>query len=169
MEEALRVRRRTVHNGRTRSVYVTGEKKGELRVSRAARKRMKESVEERRVDEEGIQGVGELIGELQLDGNVDRVSIPTEKRSFRLGKGWREGKTDQTRYEVDNEWSLEGVRIEVEGDDVLSGRRWFKERFPDEWMNELSLKERESKAGRMQRDYGKEFVEHEGRWYEVMK
>ena len=89
---------------------------------------------------------------------------------FRLGRGFREMRDGVTCYHMsssDEEDSACGRWIVVEVEDVLSGRRWFREEYPDNWMERWTAKEREEKASRGLETYGKEYVEYKGRWCEV--
>ena len=182
MDLVLPVARRTVHNGRQRRRYVVGANKGELRLSRVARRRLPESGPKKgemtSADSEAMEELIRQMAAEELDDGTDVEAEAEEELDiertgeqsgwlFRLGRGSREVKTGQTQFEIEDEGAMSGKWIRLEVEEVSSGQRWFREPYPLEWVNGLSGKEREEKSRRSYESYGKEYVEVEGRWYEV--
>ena len=154
--------------GRNRRRYKTGDQKGEQRVSRAVRMR-------RRNSRLGISG-GSADGE---DAAMERLALAMEseclgeeellsERIFRLGQGVREGREEKTFYEVDKgRDSMWGRTVGLEDEEVRSGRRWFRVEYPDSWRQLHTTEGCREKVAKSLEDYGKEFVEYGGKWYEV--
>ena len=152
---------------RNRRVYLVGPNKGQPRPSWAARRKKREERELKREKEEfGEEGA---LEELEL---VRRLEVEEVRGlvKFRLGRGYREerdGVTEYEWYDGENDWEGEVIFLSVA--DISSGRRWFREEYPERWLEGYSEKELASMARRTRGDYGKEFVEFSGRWYEAVK
>ena len=154
---------------RTRTIYLVGNKRGYCRLSRSARKRQRGRDSQAR---KGGRKDGEYVAVERLVSILQRENLGEEQllsdRIFRLGRGYREGREDRTFYAMDKEGdSMWGRSIGLEEEEVRSGRRWFRIGYPCCWEQELSVEACEVKASRSQEEYGKEFVEHGGKWYEV--
>ena len=91
------------------------------------------------------------------------------KVKYVLGSGYREARDEATRHcvELNDDDCRCGTLVVLDREDVLSGRRLFRVPFPETWMQQYTQSERKRKALRALADYGKEFVEHNGRWYEA--
>ncbi len=87
---------------------------------------------------------------------------------YRLGRGLRRRREGATEYALDPADVWQGRLVVVNTADVMSGRRHFRVAYPDSWMQEDTRREREQKALRGLHDYGKEFVEYKGVWYEAL-
>jgi hypothetical protein len=114
-------------------------------------------------------------GDAAMEGLVQalaRESLGGEEllsdRIFRLGPGFRESREDRTTYMLEKGGcSMWGRCVGLEQEDLLSGRRWFRVEYPDDWREEMTRKGCERKASTCLEDYGKQFVEYGGKWYEV--
>lgn len=148
---------------RDRRLYLSGPNRGEVRPSRQARTRRRLRREEWQRAAEVTSGDNTAEGEQGMEAGV-------EERWFRLGRGFRDTRDGVTCYGMessDSEDSACGRWIVVEAEDVRSGRRWFREEYPDTWTEKWTGKEREEKASRGLETYGKEYVEYKGQWREV--
>jgi hypothetical protein len=65
------------------------------------------------------------------------------------------------------EWR--GKLVMISASDMDNGRRWFQEGYPERWIENYSPRELAKMAERSGADYGKEFVEYRGRWYEALE
>ena len=159
-------------SGRRRSIYLTGANKGELRPSRRTRHRRRRRRDEERLYEERLSaGIGKVgLADARVkDGPEAEMFV--EGKTMLLGRGFREKPDGETRYEVESsegeECGSRGRWIFLDGEEIRSGRRLFRVDYPDDWMDRLTKKGREEKASRGSEDYGKEYVEYEGLWWEV--
>ena len=155
-----------------RRFYRAGAKKGEARLSRKARARERQRTQvacmaaDSKAATEG-RAMEDLVSCMEKESLVEATG---EEKCFRLGRGVRETREGVTCYLVDSEDDEEGFCgrwIEVSAEDVVSGRRWFRERYPEAWTEEHTEGECVDKALRTLESFGQEYVEYEGRWFEV--
>ena len=143
-------------NGVDRRFYRHGKHRGMARRSR----------EERRVSRlcsELDHGADDMkTGDTLLEEVCD---IECEDVCFELGHGYREAREGSTLYPVEENVAVCGRRVKLTKEERCNGTRWFCEKYPPGWMSSLSLRERKAKSSRCLEDYGKEFVEYDGRWY----
>jgi hypothetical protein len=117
--------------------------------------------------------VGEVLRQLEeeeLAEAMSEVGVLEEHDvvKYRLVGGYRSEKDGQTWYGMDDEdEQLLGRLVVLSKDDVESGKRWFREKYPDRWMEEYTTKKRMRLGSRSLGDYGKQFVEYKGTWYEA--
>jgi hypothetical protein len=119
--------------------------------------------------------LAQQLEEEELAEAMSEVAVLDEHvAKYRLGEGRRSDKHGQTWYTWDDDEDIEslGRLVVLNRDDVVSGRRWFREKYPDWWMeryrmNEITVKEMKEMASRSLGDYGKQFVEYKGTWYEA--
>ena len=88
---------------------------------------------------------------------------------YEIGYGYRESREGSTVYLLEEDCIFMGQRVKLTREEKRSGKRWFREEYPTDWAIELSPRELEVKASRCLGDYGKEFVEQDGRWYVARK
>ena len=149
-----------------RRFYLTGPKKGQVRHSRKTR------AEERKIV--ALLPVRSLGDARRTEGNVldspvESAHITSEKTvSFVLGPGVRMFKDGVTEYCLDADSDACQV-ASLEWSDVESGRRYFRQPFPLDWMREYTAAGRQLKASQGLYDYGKEFVEVNGCWHEALE
>jgi hypothetical protein len=130
-------------------------------------------VEERRAQAEAIRELVEQLEEEELAKVMSEADVLGEHMvKYRLVGGYRPEKHGQTRYSIEDEleeetrWLGRLIVLNRE-EEVVSGIRWFREEYPDSWMEEYTMEECESLASRSLGDYGKQFVEYQGTWYEA--
>lgn len=143
--------------GRSRRFYLGGLKRGEVRPSRRVRSKRRESEE--------WTAVCRVAG--AYSQAAAGVTATEASSQWRLGRGYRDSRSGATRYAVGSDDERVGEVVVLDAEDVCSGRRWFRVPFPDTWTAEYTRKGREEKSLGCLEEYGKEFVEYEGRWYEA--
>jgi hypothetical protein len=118
----------------------------------------------------------ELVGQLEKEHREEELAEAMEGTTpqggvvkYRLGRGRRRGREGGTEYTLDPADSWQGRLVVVNTSEVASGRRHFRVAYPDSWMQEYTGREREQKASRGLDDFGKQFVEHKGVWYEALE
>ena len=162
---------------RDRTVYLAGPKKGRARPSSGTRERRRRDAgyDRRRNDERALE---ELVQQLEDEEVEDaKTELKTDASAsgrvvkFRLGRGYREEREGVTEYSLYDEEESEWLKklVFVSAADMKSGRRWFSEGYPEEWTEVCTKRELAKRAERSGRDYGKEFVEYRGRWYEAVE
>ncbi len=148
-----------------RRYYLSGPYKGQRRPSKQTRERRAGGAADR--GETSVQG-GKRQGN-ETVGCATHDSCPA-LRTFRLLGGVRETRSSRTVHPIGTEMpaAIGGAILRLdEEEEVLNGRRWFRERYPADWYAEYEAQERRRKASTCLHDYGQEFVEFEGRWYEA--
>jgi len=149
-----------------RMVYLTGPWRGRPRPSRKARSRRRQRREsqaasdvERDDDGQGMAAEEETqcTGEARL-------------KRYRLLGGIREQRDGPTQYAVEDERSrlADKPAVCLTEEEKASGRRWMRVPYPLHWMQDFTAKERACKAQRSGCEFGKEFVECDGRWHEAV-
>ena len=158
---------------RDRRFYLVGPKKGQPRPSKQTRvrRRRQRMVDGQRAEADAVGEVLRQLEEEELAEAMSEVGVLEEHDvvKYRLVGGYRSEKDGHTWYPLENEDEIErlGRLVVLDKDDVVSGKRWFREGYPDHWMENYTMKKRKWLAERSLRDYGKQFVEYKGTWYEA--
>ena len=155
-----------------RRFYLVGPRKGQPRPSRRTRARRREQrvTDGRRAGASVVREIVEQLKEEELAKAVSEAGVLGQNVvKYRLIGGYRLDKHGQTWYSMEEEAQWLGQLVVLNEDDVVSGRRWFREEYPELWMEEYTMKGCEWQASRSLGDYGRQFVEYEGSWYEAEK
>jgi hypothetical protein len=160
---------------RDRTVYLAGPKKGKPRPSSGTRERKRQGrlSDKWREENKLLDELVQQIEEEELDDAKEELMIDVEAsgelKKFRLGRGYRESLDGPTVYSLYDEEESEWLNklVVVSTVDVSSGRRWFREEYPESWAEKYKKREMVGAAKRSGGDYGKVFVEYRGKWYEA--
>lgn len=159
-----------------RRKYLKGPHQGDQRLSRNIRQKLKKgggSLPFVR-DEYAEGGLYPLSPALQEEfaQAVESGAPSGSVVPYKLVGGFRETRDGPTRY------SLEGVTervgrccdavVLVGEEEKRSGQRWFRVPYPPSWTAKMSRRECAEKVARSCEDYGKEYVECGGVWYEAV-
>ncbi len=157
-----------------RRFYLSGPNEGQVRPSKRTRRRRRwQQICSRHTGDEAIEDLVEQVETKGFDGAAGELGQGEGVLVYRLAGGYRESRGSATRYGMDvdddEDWRMtsHGRLVTVEVHDIRSGKRWFREGYPDGWMEEYTRRGREKLASRRLDDYGKEFVEYDGHWYEA--
>ena len=144
---------------RSRRFYLGGGRKGEVRPSRRARA----STQGRKLEGRTV----EMRGAGADSQRLEDVAAKEGSSVWCVGQGYRDSPSGVTRYDVDSDGEHHGELMVLSAEEVSSGRRWFRVPFPDGWMARYTKKGRDFSSLHCLDEYGKEFVEYQGGWYEA--